>query len=112
MEGPLQWTCEIFCLETLTIGLLRYRQANLIMVGTDVQSKRKVGETGASLTNTYKQDYLKDLSQRHPDIVKLEQVKVLCNKHQVVLIIKFIIQIIKQSKNHDNLDQVGFDPRG
>ena len=72
MEGPLQWTCEIFCLETLTIGLLRYRQANLNMVGTDVQSKRKVGETGASLTNT--QDYLMDLSKRHPEIVQLEQV--------------------------------------
>ena len=92
MEGPLQWTCEIFCLETLTIGLLRYRQANLIMVGTDVQSKRKVGETGASLTNTYKQDYLKDLSKRHPEIVQLEQVFVLCKKHQIVLILKSIIK--------------------
>ena len=57
-----------------------------------------------------KQDYLKDLSQRHPEVVKLEQVKVLSNKHQIVLIIKFIIQIIKQSKNLTNLDQVGFVP--
>ena len=65
-----------------------------------------------TITQKNKQDYLKDLSQRHPEVVKLEQVKVLGNKHQIVLIIKFIIQIIKQSKNHDNLDQVGFDPRG
>ena len=65
-----------------------------------------------AITRKNKQDYLKDLSQRHPEVVKLEQVKVLGNKHQIVLIIKFIIQIIKQSKNHDNLDQVGFDPRG
>ena len=65
-----------------------------------------------TITQKNKQDYLKDLSQRHPEVVKLEQVKVLGNKHQIVLIIKFIIQIIKQLKNHDNLDQVGFDPRG
>ena len=65
-----------------------------------------------TITQKNKQDYLKDLTQRHPDIVKLEQVKVLGNKHQIVPIIKFIIQIIKQSKNLTNLDQVGLDPRG
>ena len=63
-----------------------------------------------AITRKNKQDYLKDLSQRHPEVVKLEQVKVLGNKHQIVLTIKFIIQIIKQSKNLTYLDQVGFVP--
>ena len=59
-----------------------------------------------------KQDYLKDLSQRHPDIVKLEQVKVLGNKHQIVLTIKFIIQIIKQSKILLILTKLGLSHEG